>query len=89
MKIVNFQNVLENYHLTTAELLYYLPDHPLLLQSYIWQDFDLPPEFPKLKEFVTYWTKSIEGPLHSVRIMCGNRPMDHEYTHALFFEQIS
>jgi uncharacterized protein Usg len=37
---------LEGFSLTTAEILYRLPDHPRLLQSYIWQDYDLAPSFP-------------------------------------------
>ena len=39
---------LEGFSLTTAEILYRLPDYPRLLQSYIWQDYDVAPEFPKL-----------------------------------------
>jgi uncharacterized protein Usg len=30
--------LLKGYSLTTAEILYRLPDHPALLQSFIWQD---------------------------------------------------
>ena len=36
---------MKNYRLTTAEILYHLPDHPGLLQSYLWQDYDLAPAF--------------------------------------------
>lgn len=42
---------LQDYRLTTAEILYHLPDHPMLLQSYIWQEYDLAPRFPELKRF--------------------------------------
>ena len=34
---------MQSYRLTTAEILYHLPDHPGLLQSYVWQDLDLAP----------------------------------------------
>ena len=43
---------LEGFSLTTAEILYRLPDYPRLLQSYIWQDYDVAPEFPKLVDFL-------------------------------------
>ena len=59
---------LEGFSLTTAEILYRLPDHPKLLQSYIWQDYDLAPEFPELKGFLSYWERELEGALHSVRV---------------------
>lgn len=56
------------YRLTTAEILYHLPDHPGLLQSYIWQDLDLAPRFPVLNRFLHFWETSLEGRLHSVRV---------------------
>jgi uncharacterized protein Usg len=59
---------LAGYRLTTAEIIYRLPDHPALLQSYIWQDFDLAPRFPVLHKFLAFWEKSIEGKLHAVRV---------------------
>jgi uncharacterized protein Usg len=63
-----FVRQLEGYSLTTAEILYRLPDHPSLLQSYVWQDYDLAPQFPVLTKFLTFWREKLEGPLHSVRI---------------------
>ena len=39
---------LNDYRLTTAEILYRLPDHPGILQRYIWQELDLAPCFPVL-----------------------------------------
>jgi uncharacterized protein Usg len=55
-------------HLTTAEILYHLPDHPRLLQSYVWQDFDLAPRYPALRRFLDFWTRELDGKLHSVRV---------------------
>ena len=39
---------LKGWSLTTAEILYRMPDHRHLLQSYIWQEYDLAPKFPRL-----------------------------------------
>jgi len=58
--------MLEGYGLTTANFLYHLPDHPHLLQTYIWQQYDLAPKFPALFEFLDFWQARIEGALHSV-----------------------
>lgn len=56
------------YRLTTAEILYHMPDHPRLLQSYIWQDYDLAPKFPALARFLDFWQRQLDGKLHSVRV---------------------
>ena len=59
---------LSGYGLTTAEIYYRLPDHPKLLQLYVWQEYDLAPAFPGLKDFLEYWQRELAGALHSVRI---------------------
>lgn len=60
--------LLKGYSLTTAEILYRLPDHPALLQSYIWQDYDIHPRFPKLKGFLDFWSSKLEGKLYKVTV---------------------
>jgi uncharacterized protein Usg len=64
----DFADELAGYSLTTAEILYRLPDHPSLLQSYVWQDYDLHPTFPRLKEFLAFWAGNLDGDLFRVRI---------------------
>lgn len=67
--MANFEKqFLQNYRLTTAELLYRLPDHPMLLQSFLWQDYDIAPDFPALMKFLNFWEREIEGKLFSVKI---------------------
>ncbi len=63
-----FIRQMAGYALTTAEILYRLPDHPKLLQSYVWQDYDLAPRFPKLIDFLSFWDAYLEGPLYRVRV---------------------
>ncbi len=59
---------LRDYRLTTAEILYHLPDHPGLLQTYVWQDLDLAPKFPGLRRFLDFWSRNLDGKLHSIRV---------------------
>lgn len=59
---------MRDYRLTTAEILYHLPDHPALLQSYVWQELDLAPQFPALRKFLDFWKRNLDGKLHSVRV---------------------
>jgi uncharacterized protein Usg len=63
-----FRRQLEGYRLATAEILYRLPDHPSLLQTYLWQDYDLAPAYPVLNRFLDFWTRELDGALHSVRV---------------------
>ena len=62
------QSQLAGYRLTTAEILYHMPDHPGLLQTFVWQTLDLAPEYPRIQKFLDFWEREIEGRLHSVRI---------------------
>ena len=59
---------LSDHRLTTAEIIYYMPDHPALLQSFVWQDLDLAPDFPVLFKFLDFWNRSLDGKLHSVKV---------------------
>lgn len=63
-----FARQLQGYRLATAEILYHMPDHPGLLQTYVWQDYDIAPSYPVLSRFLDFWTREIEGALHSVRV---------------------
>ena len=64
----DFEKQVSGYGLTTAQILYRRPDHRWLLQSYIWQDYDLFPNFPELQRFLTFWQEKLDGPLHSVQV---------------------
>jgi uncharacterized protein Usg len=64
----DFRKQVEGYGLTTAHILYRRPDYRWLLQSYVWQEYDLFPEFPELTKFLKFWEKKLEGPLHSVQV---------------------
>ena len=64
----DFRQQLEGYGLTTANILYRRPDHSWLLQTYVWQDYDLCPNFPALNKFLNFWLEKLEGPLHSVTV---------------------
>ncbi|WP_416900021.1 MAG: usg protein [Minwuia sp.] len=67
-----FGQQLAGYRLTTAEILYHMPDHPDLLQSFVWQTLDLAPDYPRIRKFLDFWEREIEGRLHSVRIAGGD-----------------
>ena len=64
----DFRRQLAGYGLTTAHIFYRRPDHPWLLQSYVWQEYDLCPIFPELQRFLDFWREKLDGSLHSVTV---------------------
>ncbi|ABE39464.1 usg protein [Rhodopseudomonas palustris] len=68
----DFRKQVLGYGLTTAEIVYRRPDRHWLLQSYVWQDYDLCPKFPELFKFLAFWQASLEGRLFSVRVAHSN-----------------
>jgi uncharacterized protein Usg len=64
----HFRRQLEGWSLATAEIFYRLPDARSVLQTFVWQDYDLAPKFPQLAKFLEFWEREIEGPIHSVRL---------------------
>lgn len=77
--------MMRDWRLTTAEILYHLPDHPRLLQSFVWQELDLAPKFPTLKKFLEFWDRELDGKIHSVRVGHAEliQPPSFIHTHTL------
>lgn len=72
---------LRDYRLVTAQIVYYMPDHAGLLQEYIWQDYDIAPQYPELHSFLDFWSRELDGKLHSVMIAKKEliTPGDHRF----------
>ena len=64
----DFEHQLRGWSLTTAEIMYRMPDFRDILQIFVWQDYDLAPKFPKLIKFLDFWSHNLDGPLASVRV---------------------
>jgi uncharacterized protein Usg len=62
---------LHGWRLATAEVLYYMPDHPALLQSFVWQTLDLAPRYPRIHKFLDFWRREIDAVIHSVQLATG------------------
>jgi uncharacterized protein Usg len=82
----DFRKQLAGYALATAEITYRMPDARSLLQTYVWQDYDVAPKFPALRRFLEFWERELDGPIHSVRLAHAQllrpaelRRIDHEF----------
>ncbi|HWA20709.1 MAG TPA: hypothetical protein VG757_17110 [Devosia sp.] len=58
----------EGFGLTTAQIIYRMPDHLDLLQEYLWQRYDTFPDFPLLTAFLDFWQLKLDGPIHKVTV---------------------
>jgi uncharacterized protein Usg len=68
MEIADFETQLRGGRLTTAEIVYYMPDHPSLLQRFMWQTLDIAPDYPRVHRFLNFWRQEIDAVIHSVAI---------------------
>lgn len=60
--------IVRPYHLVTADILYHMPDHPRILQEFVYQLYDLHPQYPSLMKFLVFWQRELDGKLHSVEV---------------------
>lgn len=74
--------LIKSYRLTTAEILYHLPDYPSLLQTFLWQEYDLAPKFPGLTKFLDFWEANLDGKLHSVKMAAQELVTENEMRYA-------
>ena len=58
----------EDFGLTTAQITYRMPDRLDCFQDFLWQQYDVFPQFPSLRKFLAFWEERIEGPLHSITV---------------------
>ena len=77
----DFLRQLAGYSLTTAEIIYRMPDYPKILQTFVWQDYDMHPAYPKLIGFLNFWTGNIDGDLYRIRVAHANliKPREFDY----------
>lgn len=82
----DFRRQLDGYSLATAEIFYRMPDARHVIQSFVWQDYDVHPRFPRLRAFLDFWCRELDGPIHSVRLAHAQllqptefRYRDHEF----------
>jgi len=66
--VTDLERQLMGWRLTTAEIVYRLPDHPSLLQTFVWQKLDAAPKYPALQKFLDFWEREIEAKIHTVRV---------------------
>jgi uncharacterized protein Usg len=76
------------YGLATANILYHLPEHPKLLQSFVWQFYDIAPGYPRLEKFLDFWIAEIDGIIHSVEVAHRTLVSAAEVRHARFHRQL-
>ena len=59
---------IKKWTVATVQVIYFIPDHLHILNEFIWQTEDELPEYPRIKKFLDYWDKNIDGPIKGVYI---------------------
>ena len=73
--------ILKDYRLTTMSVYYWMPDYNHILQQFVWQYMDVPPEFVRSHRFLNYWKENIEAIIEEVTIAHGDHnPWDLQVT---------
>ena len=84
----SFVAQLNDYRITTAEILYWMPDHKHVLQSFVWQFHDISPDYPRLARFLDHWRREIEAVIHSVEVAHKVHRPGADYRPAIFHRQL-
>ncbi len=79
---MDYVSVIKDYRLTTAKIYYHLPDYPGVLQTYVWQEFDIAPDYPALRKFLDFWKARLDGKLHSVEVAAARSVKSGRVRHA-------
>lgn len=69
-------------YLVTVDVFYYIPDHPLLLQEFLWQTNDEWPSIPRVHRFLNYWHYNIDATINEVFVQCSEgkwKYIEYEY----------
>ena len=59
---------IRKWTIATVQVIYFIPDHLHILNEFMWQTEDELPEYPRIKRFLDYWDKNIDGPIKEVYI---------------------
>lgn len=76
--------LIDEFHLTTLHIFYFMPDYQSILQEFLWQFSDIPPIFPKANDFLSFWKENIEGPIHKVELVHSDQVYVGEYSYSDF-----
>ena len=68
-----FNNINDKFRIATVEVIYRMPDYLSILQEFVWQTMDCPPDYPRIHIFLEYWEDNITAPIYSVKI--ADRPI--------------
>ena len=59
---------INRWELTTIHVYYWMPDYRHILNLFSFQDDDIPPEYPRMQQFVKYWEENIEARIKEIQI---------------------
>ncbi|MBI5644568.1 hypothetical protein HY970_00555 [Candidatus Kaiserbacteria bacterium] len=62
------EELVGNWGRALAEILYWMPDHPLILQTMIYECADVSPHFPQLRRLFEFWQENLDGKIFAATV---------------------
>lgn len=72
--------ILNKIQIITIDILYWMPDHPHILQQFVWQTEDQIPEYLRAKKFLNYWKNNIDAKIHQICIAQNEKYLSQKFT---------
>ena len=60
--------IIKRKKIITVDILYWMPDYNNILQQFIWQTRDIPPEYPRVHKFLNFWYNNIDATIAEIKI---------------------
>lgn len=61
-----------------THVVYERPDHRWLLQEFTWETEDYVPDLPRVRRFLDYWRRELDGPISRVYVVVRGRLLPYD-----------
>ena len=58
--------IIKDTRITTIKVYYWMPDYESILQLFLWQFDDIPPQFERAHQFLNYWHNNIDAVIEEI-----------------------
>jgi len=68
----------------TVNIYYRMPDYEDIIQQFVWQTDDVPPEMPRVKKFIEFWSAHIEAEIFQCEILTADETTQYKPVDFMF-----
>ena len=67
--------------IVTISIFYYRPDATYLVNEFVWQTFDIVPEYPRIRKFLDHWRTDVQARIQEIYLL---HSFDNDWVRANF-----